>query len=257
MLKRHVYPTPDALFEYVACELERYSLMPVSQHICLAGGSTAKALFSYIVASDYRFSIHWKNLHFWWGDERCVPANHSQSNYGQAKQALFDHISIPHDHIHPIISEELSEGSDALSGAACQRALDQFNLKLNQLLEVQSPLHDALAHPKFDWILLGVGEDGHTASLFPGETDLDAHENALLVTKPGTVEKRISLSANCIASARRVSFMVSGKSKARVVADIFEHAEGASAYPAALVRSRSGETDYYLDQDAASILINC
>src|SRR5690606_13772200 len=117
-------------------------------------------------------------------------------------------------------------------------------------------LHDALAYPKFDWIMLGIGEDGHTASLFPDDADLNAHEYAMLVTKPGTNEHRITLSANCINAARRVSYIVSGTSKARVIADIFEHTDIARSYPAAIIRSRSGETDYYLDQDAAGILIH-
>ena len=257
MLKRHVYDSSETLYDFIASELKRYSEMPVAQHICLSGGSTPKAMFRFIIERPYRTQIHWHNLHFWWGDERCVPADHPESNYGQAKLLLFDHIDIPEANIHPIIPPDLGGTKLALPENVCQQALDDFIADLNKLLEKKSPLHDAFAYPRFDWVLLGVGEDGHTASLFPADFDDEDNAAALLVTKPGTSEYRISLSARCIRAARRVSYLVTGTAKAKVLAEIFAHTESAQSYPAALIRSSTGETDYYLDRDAAELLIKC
>jgi 6-phosphogluconolactonase len=254
MLKRHVYSSVEALFDFVAGELERYSEMPSPQHICLLGGSTAKGLFSYIVAKPYATRIKWRNLHFWWGDERCVAVNDPESNYGQAKQLLFDHIAIPAENIHPIIQAG-NNAPGALSEDECSKALASFIAELNHMRDATSPIHDALAYPKFDWVLLGVGDDGHTASLFPEQFNAEEDASALLVCKPGTGQYRITLSARCISAARRVSYIATGIHKAKVLAEIFGHAESARQYPAALIRSAIGETDYYLDQDAAECLI--
>jgi len=257
MLKRHVYDSPESLHDYIASELERYSGMPKPQHICLSGGSTPKALFRFIVAQPYRTRINWHNLHFWWGDERCVPIDDPESNYGQAKSLLFDHVDIPEAHLHPIIRSESSLSHKALSEDDFRQALEAFIASLNKLFEARSLLHDAFAYPRFDWVLLGIGEDGHTASLFPADFNAEESASAILVIKPGTSDYRISLSARCIESARRVSYLASGKAKARVLAEIFSHAESAQSYPATLIRSTSGETDYYLDRDAAELLIKC
>lgn len=257
MLKRHVYDSPEMLYDFIASELKRYSEMPLPQHICLSGGSTPKALFKFIVEQPYRTSIHWNNLHFWWGDERCVPVESPESNYGQAKLLLFDHINIPEKNVHPILKLQDTDQQAVLSEDICQKILANFISELNSLLEGRSPLHDVFAYPRFDWVLLGVGEDGHTASLFPSDFNAEEKASALLVVKPGTSEYRISLSARCIRAARRVSYLATGKAKAHVLAEIFSHAVSAQTYPAALIRSASGETDYYLDRNAAEILIQC
>ena len=260
MLKRHVYSTSDALFDFIASELERYSEKPKPQHISLLGGSTAKALFKYITTSEYKSRINWRNLHFWWGDERCVGITSTESNFGEARRQLFDRIVIPEHNLHPVISPAVSAddvSDNSLSAEQCQLALEQFIADLKHMLEENSPIHDALAYPKFDWVLLGVGDDGHTASLFPADFDQQEPACAILVNKPGTHERRISLSAQCISSAKRVSYLATGKSKAKVLAEIFEHASAARDYPAALIRSNCGETDYYLDVDAAELLIKC
>lgn len=257
MLKRHVYSTSEGLYDFIASELECYSEKTRPQHICLSGGSTPKALFKYITAGEYRNRINWRNLHFWWGDERCVPVASSESNFGEAKRLLFDQVDMPDNQLHPIVTTGREVENACFSGSECEQALDHFLSELAHMLEANSPIHDALAYPKFDWILLGVGEDGHTASLFPDDFNYSEQASAILVKKPGTDEFRISLSANCISAAKRVSYLATGKSKAKVLAEIFGHAPSAKTYPAALIRSNYGETDYYLDADAAELLIKC
>ena len=163
--------------------------MPSEQHICLSGGSTPKGLFAYILAHDYMHTIQWHNLHFWWGDERCVPSDSSQSNYGEAMRLLFSHIDIKAANIHSI---NIVEGKDKIS-------LKNFSDEMYALLPQKNN------YPSFDWVFLGLGDDGHTASLFPNVSNLDAQESAVLVLKPDTDEYRISLSANTLRAAKRDS----------------------------------------------------
>lgn len=233
-----VFNSKRDLFFLVASELKRFSLMPEEQHICLSGGSTPKGLFAYILANDFVHTIIWNNLHFWWGDERCVQADDLQSNYGEAMRLLFNNLDICESNIHPI----------KINGNNHQISLKQFS---NDMISTLKLNH---GYPVFDWIILGVGDDGHTASLFPAISDLDSKDSALLVLKPGTQEFRISLSANTIRASKRVSYLVAGQSKADVMNEILTNDEASQNYPAALISSRKGNTEYLLDQQAGSLL---
>jgi 6-phosphogluconolactonase len=158
--KKHViFKTKEALFFFLANELQRYSEFEVTQHISLSGGSTPKGLFSYITSSQFKQSIQWQNLHFWWGDERCVEFKDEQSNYGEAKRLLFDHIDIPKRNVHVIPLDLFNTIEDY------QLVAESYASKMKQVISIINE------YPVYDWILLGVGEDGHTASLFPFETD--------------------------------------------------------------------------------------
>ncbi len=250
-----IFNTPDALYEHIAAELQAYSLLKGEQHIALSGGTTPKALFDYIVASEYRTSIHWHNLHFWWGDERCVTVTDPQSNFGQAKKHLFDFIDIPTHHLHPIIPDTPEYQVASLNNELCSKALTRFIEAMAYFADTQSAKQTGMNnYLKFSWMLLGIGEDGHTASLFPNSSDLDEASPAVLVKKPETGELRISLSAKAIQAAQRVTYVALGAGKAKVMAEIIEHSSCAKQYPAALIKSESGETNYYIDQAAAGSL---
>ena len=238
-----VFDSKLALFSFIAGELKQYSLMPNEQHICLSGGSTPKALFAYILANDFVHSIQWNKLHFWWGDERCVSEKDEQSNYGEAMRLFFNYIDIKKSNIHPI-----SISKNDLEKDNFESSLERFTREMNVCLPQDSNL------PIFDWILLGVGDDGHTASLFPDTLNLELKSPALLVLKPETSEFRISLSAKTISTAKRISYLVTGESKADVIQQILTKQTEAEMYPAALISSECGQTNYLLDEQAGSLL---
>lgn len=239
-----VFQTTDDLYFFLASEFERYSQCFDIQHICLSGGSTPKGLFTFIVNTDFNASIKWSNLHFWWGDERCVDFSDAQSNYGEAKRLLFEHIDIPKKNVHfmPV------DGCD--NTKAYENAAVLYANEMNKYLVKNGKF------PEFDWILLGIGDDGHTASLFPNTGDLDSEALTLLALKPTTSEYRVSLSASTIRAAKRISYLVTGKSKAKVVSEIIYEKGDFNIYPAYLIRAESGATEYLLDVQASSLLVS-
>jgi 6-phosphogluconolactonase len=239
-----VFDSTDDLFLFLANELKRYSYYSDIQHIALSGGSTPKGLFEFIVNSEFKNSILWSNLHFWWGDERCVDFCDQQSNYGEAKRLLFDHVDISSGNLHFMPVDKCN------SIQAYKKAVESFTKEMSKYLNKNK------SYPQFDWILLGIGDDGHTASLFPGVSDLEAPSVALFVLKPNTSEYRISLSANTLRMAKRISYLVTGQSKASVVADIIQERGTFKSYPAYLIRAQSGSTEYLLDLHASSLLVS-
>ena len=242
--KKHtVFTTKEALFSFLADELQRYSELEVEQHISLSGGSTPKGLFAYITSTEFKNSIRWQNLHFWWGDERCVEFKDEQSNYGEAKRLLFDHIEIPKRNIHFIPLDLINTIEDY------QLVSASYASKMKQ----EMPLINE--YPVYDWILLGIGEDGHTASLFPNETDLETSDATLCVLKPITNEFRISLSANTIRSAKRITYLATGLSKAHVISEILKKEGHYNDYPAFLIQSAQGKTEYLLDSEAGNLVV--
>lgn len=239
-----VFQTTDELFYFLASEFERYSQCSDIQHISLSGGSTPKGLFTFIVNSKFQASIKWSNLHFLWGDERCVDFSNDQSNYGEAKRLLFDHIDIPTNNLH-FMAVDACDNTKAYANAAVL-----YSNEMNKYLVKNAKF------PEFDWILLGIGDDGHTASLFPNTDNLDSECLTLLVLKPNTSEYRVSLSASTIRAAKRISYLVTGKSKAKVVAEIISEQDNFNTYPAYLIRAESGATEYLLDRQASSLLVS-
>ncbi|MCW8329756.1 6-phosphogluconolactonase [Photobacterium sp. SDRW27] len=233
----HVFESSAQVVESLAKSLLEYSQLGRPVHISLSGGSTPSQLFSYLANSEYAYTIAWHNLHFWWGDERCVAPDNEQSNYGQAKAQLFDHISIPAANIHRIRGEDFA-------------ALEA--VRFAEEMRTAIPMQDDT--PVFDWILLGMGTDGHTASLFPGQTDYETTEIATIAAHPETRQIRVSKTAHLLASAKRLTYLVLGESKAPVLKQIADHAAEAAMYPAAKVKSKLGITEWYLDSEAAKEL---
>lgn len=236
----HTFSSVDYLADTIAKQWLELSRCTGVSHIALSGGSTPKHVFGYIAHSEYASKIVWKNLHFWWGDERCVPATNEQSNYGEAMRLLFSQVLIPANNLHPIHGEL---GAD--------KALIEFKDELSACFP-DSGL------PVFDWVLLGLGEDGHTASLFPGQTDYELKQSAVVAIQPESKQERISLSAQAICSAKRVTFIATGEAKAEVVNEVLNEEDASINYPAAHIFSHilasSGCVDWYLDQASASLL---
>jgi 6-phosphogluconolactonase len=227
--------TPEAAARSLAEAMKQWSMDPSFRHIALSGGSTPKLLFD-ILAEHYRDSLPWETLEFYWGDERCVPPTDPDSNYGMTRERLFSRLDIPQAHIHRIKGE-----NDPSEEAKRYAAL--VGDRLPAVGEI----------PRFDLIILGLGTDGHTASVFPHQMQLwDAEGVCAVATQPQSGQKRITLTGQVINQAARVVFLVSGASKASRVREIIGREEQAKAYPAARVAPKDGSLIWMLDADAAS-----
>jgi len=205
--------------------------------IALSGGSTPVLFFS-VLAGHFGSQADWSQVHFYWADERCVAPDHHDSNYRMAREALFDNIKIPAENIHRIRGEAEPE-SEVL----------RYSEEISGICLLKNGL------PAFDLILLGLGEDGHTASIFPG-TELHADRDMACMTTmhPVSRQMRISLTMPVINNATHVIFMVSGRNKAGIVSEIMHPGEPGQLYPASIVNPVAGSLQWLLDRDAASLL---
>lgn len=233
-----LFETPEKVVEALANSLLEQSQQGKAVHISLSGGSTPKLLFKSLAQAPYAESIQWQNLHFWWGDERCVAPTDPESNYGDANELLFKHIALPSENIHRILGEEDPQ----------QEAI-RFASEMEQVIPHKNGL------PAFDWILLGMGTDGHTASLFPHHTDFDEPALSIVAQHPESGQLRVSKTARLIENADRITYLVLGESKAQVLKEIQQQSADSLPYPAAKVQSNHGQTEWYLDSQAASLLV--
>ncbi len=234
-----IFDSNDAMAESIAQQWLNLSRGTEIVNISLSGGSTPKHIFGFIAHSDYASQINWKHLHFWWGDERCVSPKHEQSNYGEAMRLLFSQVLIPADNLHPIHGELLPE-------KACIDFKDEMEACL-PLCTVSGKVR-----PIYDWVILGIGEDGHTASLFPGCTDSETSQNAVLAYHPDTQQARVSLSAPAICAAKRVTYLALGEGKKQIVAVLLNNEPSSEGLPAGSIKSIQGPTEWYLDVQSAS-----
>jgi 6-phosphogluconolactonase len=203
-------------------------------HLALSGGSTPKVWFDYL-SKNHSNDIPWEKVQVYWGDERCVPPNDPDSNYGMTKKHLLDFISIPEKNIHRIMGELEPREAATLYGKAL----------INNMGE----------NPVFDLLILGMGDDGHTASIFPHEIKLwDSDQLCVVATHPISGQKRVSLTGRVINSASKVAFLVTGKNKEERIAEIFNQEAHATYYPASLVKPVNGTLRWFLDREAANLL---
>ena len=203
--------------------------------VALSGGHTPKTFFE-ILADRYSDSIAWDKVVFFWGDERCVPPDNDESNFKMTNLALLSKIDIPEGNIHRV------HGEDPPHNEALRYE--------HEIREFIPP--GANGFPSFDWIFLGMGPDGHTASLFPGAPTLEEREKVCVVaTHPETGQKRVSVTFPVLDGAKRVSFLVAGDSKAPVLKEIMESGGEPLPYPASMVSPADGVLELYLDKAAA------
>ena len=202
--------------------------------IALSGGNTPRSLFKYL-ATNHSEDIDWSKIKFFWSDERCVWPDNDDSNYKMAKENLFDHLPVTEKNIFRIRGEN----------DPYREARSYQELLLNELDAVDGV-------PQFDVLMLGMGEDGHTASIFPHEMNLwDSNNMCVVATHPETRQMRVSLSGKTINAAKNVVFLVTGAPKAKIIKEIIEDNENAQEkYPAARVQPASGNLTWYLDNYA-------
>ena len=207
-------------------------------HIALSGGSTPMVVFEEL-ATNYRERIPWARVHLYWGDERCVPPVDRDSNYGMCAEHLLSHIDIPAENIHRIKGEDKPEPE-----------AERYATLLNDRLPKKYRL------PRFDLLILGLGEDGHTASVFPHEMGLwDSRNYCEVATHPLTGQNRITLSGKIINNSANIAFLVTGAGKAEKVKEILQQKGDYKNFPASRVSPRSGKLFWFLDKEAARGII--
>lgn len=186
-------------------------------HLALSGGATPKALYELLAAEANARQVYWDRVHVWWGDERNVPAGDPASNYRMAREALLDRVPIPPANVHRVRTELGVEQAAAHYEAEVMFAFDLIAIDDESgAIQVRTE-----ARPRFDLILLGMGDDGHTASLFPGTDALHAHERMVVANAvPKLGANRITFTYRLINAADCVIFIVSGASKADTLGQV-------------------------------------
>ena len=201
-----------------------------SFHLALSGGRTPSLLFT-LLAEKYSHDIPWHKIHFWWGDERMVSPGDPESNFGVADNLLFSKIDIEPGRIHRIQGESNP-----------QKEVGRYATEIDSQIPMLSGL------PNFDLIILGLGDDGHTASIFPDRMELlDSETTTALVSHPETGQLRITLTGRVLNNAKKVAFLASGDSKSEIYNMIIKNAPKASDFPASHIHPK-GELHWFIDQ---------
>jgi len=235
----HIYDTAQTVAEKFAGWFDNWIHQQEEKplHIALSGGSTPEILFRHL-ADQYAEKLPWERLHFWWGDERCVPPTDQESNYRMAKETLLDKVGIPEANVHRVLGENPSSEE-----------------VIRYAEEIQQSIPAPHTIPQFDLVMLGMGDDGHTASIFPNQIDLLEDENLTAVaTKPGSLQQRITFTGTLLNAADTVAFLVTGPRKAGRAAQILGGRPGARHLPAYHIQPSEGVLHWFLDNLAAADL---
>ena len=233
----NTFKNPEATAKAFADYLCEKQLNVNRLNIALSGGSTPKILFE-ILVQKYLDKIDWAKFHFYWGDERCVPPTSGESNYGMTHEYLFQHIKISEENIHRVLGENTP---------------NEEAIRYSQLITENLPSINGL--PQFDLVMLGLGEDGHTASIFPHQMELITSSKVCEVAEhPISGQKRITLSGSVINNAKEVCFLVTGEAKAEKVNEIINITGHCELYPASYIKPTHGELIWFLDKAAAEKL---
>ncbi|WP_255434166.1 6-phosphogluconolactonase [Carboxylicivirga sp. M1479] len=204
-------------------------------NIALSGGSTPKVIFE-VLARDFEKSIDWTKIRFFWGDERCVLPTNPESNFGMTREHLFDHVKTRAINIFRVKGE-----------LDPQEAVKAYSATINDNVPHVNHI------PQFDIMLLGMGDDGHTASIFPHQIKLwDSNNICELAQHPETGQVRVSLTGKVINNSKEIIFLVTGANKAEKVDEIFNKKNNYQQYPAALVNMN--KATWLLDKEAAESL---
>lgn len=205
--------------------------------VCLSGGSTPKLFFK-TLASEHG-DIDWSNVQFFWGDERCVPAESDESNFGEADRLFLSKANIPGENVHAVngsIDPEL--------------AAKEYETAIRTHVNAD----DSSELPRFDLMVLGMGDDGHTASIFPHQLELlDSKNVCEVATHPTSGQKRVTVTGDVITNSAEICFLITGANKASVLSTILNKSEGYQAFPTSRF-SDLEQTRFWLDDAAAAEL---
>ncbi len=235
------FPDIDALSQAAAEHIVTAAAAAIAAHgrfsIGLSGGSTPRPLFERLAREPFSGQIDWENVHVFWGDERCVPPDHADSNFRMARETLLDHVPLPDDNVHRIKGER----DPAQAAEEYEHTLRMF--------------FSGAAWPRFDLLLQGLGDDGHTASLFPGTAAL--HDQSHWVAAnyvPKFDAWRITLTAPAINAASEIMFLVAGANKAAALRAVLHGPHQPDTYPAQLIQPVGGTLIWLVDEAAAAHL---
>lgn len=205
--------------------------------VALAGGATPRPIYARLAEAVYAQRIDWCRVHVFFGDERCVPPDDSRSNYRMAREALLDHVPLPPENVHRIAGEE----EPALAALAYEQRIQR--------------LFRTSAAPAFDLICLGIGENGHTASLFPGTASLREQVRWVVAQYvEGMQTWRVTMTVPLINAARHVAFFVEGAGKAETLGRVWHGPYEPDVLPAQLVQPTAGQLHWLVDAAAAGRL---
>jgi 6-phosphogluconolactonase len=205
--------------------------------VAISGGSTPRRMYRMLAEEPCGSAIPWDKTYIFWVDERCVPENDPASNYGSAKKDFLNRVPVPEAQVYPMPGElPPKQGAQNYQKAL----IDFFQLEDGRF-------------PSFDQIFLGMGSDGHTASLFPGQAALDERKRLIVAVKGGNPNiNRLTVTVPVLNRARQIVFLISGKEKASSLKTVFEDRK--NQLPAQRIRPLNGELIWLLDQEAASLL---
>lgn len=231
----HIAATPEKVAEDFAHYFALWAADKPAVALALSGGSTPQMLFR-LWAGRYRESVNWRKVHFFWGDERCVPPGDEESNFRMANELFLSELGLPQENIHRIRGEAEPEAEARRYAEEILRA---------------APSQDGL--PRFDMIMLGMGDDGHTASIFPHQMELLSTAAICGVARhPQSGQQRVTLSGRVINNAAEIAFLVTGTGKAEKLGQIIKGEEGSQQYPAAHIEPAHGELHWFVDEAAAA-----
>jgi 6-phosphogluconolactonase len=232
-----------ALYAHAAEEIAHFAGEAVCTHgeftLCLSGGSTPAATYE-MLGSKFHFSIDWKEVQFFWGDERCVPPDDPACNYAMTQRTLLSKLALKPSQVHRVLGER---SPDEAARAYEAELRSHFGLGAGEF-------------PRFDVVLLGLGENSHTASLFPGSAALHESERLALAVDVDDpiLRHRVTVTPPVINNASRVMFLVAGASKAQAVWNILKGPRDIDKFPAQVVAPEHGELIWLLDKAAASLI---
>lgn len=235
-----VFDTPEEVALAAAQRFVEYAKQAIAEHgrfsVALSGGNTPKRVYELLASGSYKNLIEWSKVHLFFGDERSVPPDHPDSNYAMVYQALISKIDIPRSNVHRIAGEVNPEES----AVAYERELRDF--------------FGAVAASRFDLAFMGLGDDGHTASLFPNSEAVAEKSRWVVATKAPSGQDRISLTLPAINNAAHVLFLVTGSGKAQRLAEVLGNRAGTNKLPAQLIMPVNGTLEWLIDRSAASLL---
>ena len=237
-----IYPDKHTLSQHAAEYIMRIAneSIDLDGHftIALTGGTTPGEVYSLIGSEPFRSQLDWQLVDIFWGDERCVPHNSPESNFYLAQEVLLDKIAIPKSQIHPMPADQLDR----------EAASQAYSIEMQNTF-------DTNGIPSFDLIHLGMGPEGHTASLFPHQASLhEKHRLVMPVSVPKPPPDRLTFTPPLLNAARNVLFLVTGSEKADALHAVLEGEYQPDEYPAQIVRPIHGEVVWMLDKDVAKNL---
>ena len=241
-MELHVCKSYDELSEHIAGWMVEYICKILSTHerfsIALTGGNTPKKLYEILASDEYKNKIDWSRANIFIGDERFVPFNDDRSNAKMIRATLLDHVAVDEAHVHFMQTENMSPETAA---NAYEEVLQHYFNKNN-------------TQPTFDLVLLGMGDDAHTLSLFPGQKDaiIEQTKWCTYLWLEQQNMYRISLTAPIVNASKQIAFLISGKSKTTALNNVLHQPFNPEKFPSQIIKPTGGELHFFVDEAAMS-----